>query len=57
MKHKQKQQGGFSRPLLNTYLQEFMWRQEFSFFLFVLFLFGDKPFTNLVLQIASVYPL
>ena len=47
VKHKQKKQGGFSRPLLNTYLQEFMWHQEF----------GDKPFTNLVLQIASVYRL
>ena len=47
VKHKQKKQGGFLRPLMNTYLQEFMWRQKF----------GDKPFTNLVLQIASVYPV
>ena len=45
VKHKQKEQVAFSRPLLNTYFQEFMWRQEF----------GDKPFTNLVLQIAFVY--
>ena len=47
VKHKQKKPGDSPRPLINTYLQEFMWRQKF----------GDKPFTNLVLQIASVYPV
>jgi len=36
-----------SRTLLPTYLDEFMWRQDF----------GDKPFKNLVLQIQSKYPV
>ena len=36
VKHKQKRHGGFSRPLLNMYLQEFTWRQVFC----------DKPFTK-----------
>ena len=46
-KHKHKKQVDFLRPFLNTNPQEFMWRQEF----------GDGPFTNLVMQIASVYPI
>ena len=47
VKRKQKKQGGMCRTVLPTYLEEFMWRQEFD----------DKPFKNLVLQIQSIYPV
>ena len=47
VKRKQKKQGGLSRHLLNTYLEEFMWRQQF----------GDKPLKNLILQINSAYSI
>ncbi|CAF1619035.1 unnamed protein product, partial [Didymodactylos carnosus] len=46
-KRKHKKQGGFNRHLLQTYLEEFMWRQEF----------GDEPLKNLVLQINSLHPV
>ncbi len=42
VKRKQKKQNGIARSLLPTYLEEFIWRQEF----------GDKPFKNLILQIS-----
>ena len=47
VKTKQKKQGGICRQLLKTYLQEFMWRQEF----------GEKPLQNLVEQICELYPV
>ena len=47
VKRKQKKQGGLSRHLLNTYLEEFMWRQQF----------GDKPLKNLILPINSAYSI
>jgi transposase-like protein len=47
LKRKQKKQNGIARALLNTYLEEFIWHQEY----------GDKPFKNLILQISSIYPL
>jgi hypothetical protein len=47
IKRKQKKQGGMCRTLLSIYLEEFMWRQDFS----------DKPFRNLVSQISVIYPV
>ncbi|CAF1296695.1 unnamed protein product, partial [Rotaria sp. Silwood1] len=47
VKRKHKKQVGFSRTLLESYLKEFMWRQEF----------GDKPLKSLVLQINTLYPV
>ncbi|CAF4928587.1 unnamed protein product, partial [Rotaria sp. Silwood1] len=47
VKRKQKKQAGFARTLLTSYLEEFMWRQEF----------GDQPLKNLILQICSHYPV
>ncbi len=35
------------RTLLPTYLEEFMWRQNF----------GDEPFKNLASQISVIYPV
>jgi hypothetical protein len=43
IKRKQKKQNGLSRPLLPTYLEEFVWRQDF----------GDEAFKNLILQISD----
>ena len=37
----------FTRKLLPTYIDEFIWRQKFT----------DKPLKNLVLQIQSIYPV
>ena len=45
VKRKQKSQDGFARALLNSYLEEVMWRQKF----------GDEPLKNLILQISSLY--
>ncbi len=47
VKRKQKKQGGMCRSLLPTYLEEFVWRQDF----------GDAPLKNLILQIRSIYPV
>ncbi|CAF1343854.1 unnamed protein product [Rotaria sordida] len=47
IKQKQKKQNGLARTLLPTYLEEFVWRQDF----------GDKPLKNLILQISENYPV
>ncbi|CAF1326215.1 unnamed protein product [Rotaria sordida] len=47
IKRKQKKQNGLARSLLPTYLEEFVWRQDF----------GDKPLKNLILQISENYPV
>ena len=44
VKRKQKKQAGICRSLLPTYLEEFVWRQDF----------GDAPLKNLILQIRSM---
>ncbi len=46
-KCKQKKLFGLHRTMLQSYLQEYMWRQEF----------GDQPFRNLVKQISELYPV
>ena len=47
IKRKQEKQNGLARTLLPTYLEEFVWPQEF----------GDKPLKNLILQISQNYPV
>ncbi|CAF5056036.1 unnamed protein product, partial [Rotaria sp. Silwood1] len=47
VKKNHKKQGGFSRSLLTSYLEEFMWRQRFD----------GEPLKNLILQINSLYPV
>ena len=47
VKRKQKKQNGIDRSLLSTYLEEFIWRQEF----------GHQPFKHLILQTALKYPV
>ncbi len=47
IKRKQKKQNGLARSLLPTYLEEFVWRQDF----------GDKPLKNLILQTSNIYPV
>ena len=49
MKWEQKKQPGICRSLslLPTYLEEFVWRQDF----------GDAPLKKLILQIRSIYPV
>ena len=47
VKRKQKKQAGFCRTLLTSYLEEYMWRQQF----------GNEPLKNLILQINELYPV
>ena len=45
VKRNQKNQAGIHRSLPPTYLEEFVWRQDFV----------DAPLKNLILQIRSIY--
>ena len=47
VKPKQKKQARICRSLPPTYLEEFVWWQDF----------GDAPLKNLILQIRSIYPV